>query len=119
MARNEFYCQCTLRRPAPEKPSRGAMIVRPLDGSSTYEEMVSYIPSDKAKVGNIVMLKVWPGDKEWSEGWEVIYAGLRRSGKYVEENAENYRHQREESDARRDTDGSWDTPNRRGKKRSA
>jgi hypothetical protein len=74
------------------------MVTRHLDGSEPYEEMVSWIPTDIAKVGKTVRLKEFHKDKEWSEGWKVIAVGPKRDGKKIEENADLWKHQREVSD---------------------
>jgi hypothetical protein len=106
MPRNEFYCQCRMRRPVEGKPN-------------AYEEMVSWIPSDIAKVGNVVKLKEWSKDEEWSENWTITSAGPKTNGGKVEARAGDYKKQRGESDAVRDNEGRWETPDRRGKKGSA
>jgi len=95
-----------MRRPVKDRPN-------------AYEELVSWIPLGIARLGNVVRLKEWPNDKEWSEGWEVIAVGARRPGDLIEAGAADYKKQRGESDAFRDKEGSWDTPNRRRKKESA
>ena len=98
MARNEFYRQCRMRRPLQGKRESDAVVVQPLDGSEPYEEMTSFIPADKAKVGNVVKLKTWSHDKEWSENWEITYVGPKRRGDFVEKNADLWKHQRKMSD---------------------
>jgi len=86
MARNKFYTQCRLRRPVKGR-------------SGHFQEMVSWIPSDKAQVGKTVRLKEWPGDTEWSEGWEVLESWSKLAGDRAEAAAVDYLHQREQSDA--------------------
>lgn len=59
---------------------------------------MSWIPSDIAKVGNVVKLKEFHNDKEWSENWTVIYASPKQPGKDIEERADLWKHQRKVSD---------------------
>lgn len=104
MPRNEWYRQCGLRRPAgkypiPEYDRDGSVqVVRRLDNSEAFEEMVSWIPADIAVVGNTVRLKAFSRDKEWSEGWEIISVGPKRSGEVREAYADLWKRQREVSD---------------------
>jgi hypothetical protein len=88
MARNEFYCQCQLARPVKGQPN-------------AHQKMVSWIPSDIAKVGNIIRLKEWPNDKEWSENWTVVSVGPKTEGGKIETRAGDYKNQRKVSDVER------------------
>lgn len=85
MPRNAFYCQCKMERPSGDNPE-------------AVEVLVSWIPSTKAKVGNVVRLKEFPSDLEWSEGWKVIEVWAKQDGKTVEKNADLWKTHREGSD---------------------
>lgn len=82
MARNDFYTQCLL-----ERNKKGAT-----------ESMMSWIPSDIAKKGNLVNLKEWPSDGDWTGPWEVVETFTKMSGDKVEQGELDYKHQRKVSD---------------------
>jgi len=81
--RNKFYCQCLLVRSAEE---------------GRIENMVSWIPSDIAKEGNLVRLKESGKDLEWSEGWTVAEVRGKIKGELAEAFSDLWKHQRKMSD---------------------
>jgi hypothetical protein len=80
--RSEFYRQCELRRPI---------------GVDQFEVMISWIPDEKAKVGNIVRLRN-SAEEEWSEGWLVVAAYDRRPYADLETTERDWTRQRKASD---------------------
>lgn len=60
-------------------------------------EQVSYIPARYAHVGRVLELRDEAG--VWTGGWVVITAGPLRPSEWVRERGDDYRHQREGSDA--------------------
>jgi hypothetical protein len=99
MARQEFYCQCKLRRLLRHDRKRepASWVEQRVVGGAFYEVMVSWIPADIAKKGNKVRLKEF-GPDEWSEGWEVMSVGDKRAGDRVEVAVPDWKHQRSQSD---------------------
>ena len=85
MPRNKFYCQCKLQRPVNGK-------------ENSHEIMISWIPADIAKKGNIVKLKTWPSDKEWSENWKIVEIWDKKPGADIEKYTDDWRYQRSVSD---------------------
>jgi hypothetical protein len=59
--------------------------------------MMSWIPDEKARVGNIVRLRN-NADEEWSEGWLVVAAYDRRPYAYLETTERDWTRQRKVSD---------------------
>ena len=80
--RSEFYRQCELRRQV---------------GPDQYEVMMSWIPDEKAKVGNIVRLRN-STEEEWSEGWLVVAAHARMPYSYLKTKSHDHTIQRKASD---------------------
>ena len=66
--------------------------------SNCFQLLTSWIPSNIAKVGNIVKLKEFSSDKKWSDGWEILTVGRKCSGCKIEIESIDYRHQRKMSD---------------------
>lgn len=80
--RSEFYRQCNLRRQV---------------GPDRFEDIMSWIPDEIAKVGNIVRLRN-SAEEEWSENWLVVAAHERRPLSYLKERERDYVNQRKASD---------------------
>lgn len=85
MARNKYYCQCLLERP--------------VDNKKDYkQEMITWIPSSIAILGEAIRIKELQSDKEWSEGWVVVKVWSKQKGDLVEQREADYKHQRDVSD---------------------
>jgi hypothetical protein len=68
---------------------------------------IAWIPTKFAKVGKIVDIKL---DDVWDKGWkvEVVWETVPEDRVVPRQN--DYQHQHEASDAYRDRDGRWVTP---------
>jgi len=80
--RNEFYCQCMLKK-------------RQSDGY--YLIMTSYIPSQIAQMNKTIRLRN-SANEPWDEGWVIFFVGPKRAGSLIEDRVKDYEHQREVSD---------------------
>jgi hypothetical protein len=80
--RSEFYRQCDLSRRLAE---------------DRIEWMTSWIPEEKAKIGNIVRLRN-SAQEEWSEGWLVVAIYTRRLYTELEITERDWTRQRKASD---------------------
>lgn len=80
--RSEFYRQCNLRRQV---------------GPDHFEDIMSWIPDEIAKVGNIVRLRN-SAEEEWSENWLVVAAHERQPWSHLKERERDYVNQRKASD---------------------
>jgi len=84
MARHDFYSQCKLHKPLD-------------DGTGRHWIMVSWIPADKAKVGNVVRLRN-SAKEQWKEGWEVMEVWGTRRYKDAAAAEQDHKNQRKTSD---------------------
>jgi len=75
---------------------KSAWIQFSIEKGISIEVLVSWIPADIAKVGNLVRLKDDLG--KWTEGWRIIEVWSRRKGDAVEVAFRDHLHQREVSD---------------------
>ena len=71
---------------------------RKLKGSKDrFETLTSWIPSDIAKVGNVVKLRN-SASEEWSENWKILEASDKFPGELVEKAERDFMRQRKQSD---------------------
>lgn len=76
MAVDIFYKQCILKK--------------------TNQTQVAWLPEMFCQVGNFVELEI---NKKWEDGWKIINVGkARMSGQQVNEQSQEYKHQRKASD---------------------
>ncbi|MHA2219283.1 MAG: hypothetical protein ACXACY_25485, partial [Candidatus Hodarchaeales archaeon] len=82
MSKDKFYCQCVLHKPT----------------KYGIQEMVSWIPSNIATVGNVVRLKEHRSDRKWKEGWKVVLVGKKELKSVVKLDSSDYKNHRKMSD---------------------
>ena len=79
-----FYRQCCM-----EKPAGGSK-------GGNYAFQISWIPEKFAVEGKFLELKNDSG--EWSDGWQVVQVGARKSDKEANDRSQDYKRTRRASD---------------------
>ena len=80
MNKNNFYVQCRLRKDTSE---------------NSYRLDEVWIPEKFAVMNKFIKVKV---DGKMEDGWEVIFVGIRKEAKLVEDKERDYLKQRKASD---------------------